>query len=131
MSQADDIRRELADINRQLAELPAEDYSTRIDLRERRDGLRAEVAHRAHAGTPTAELEADLRLLRKEHEQLVSRRLSSAHVGGGGGPGGGGFEPVVLANLNADIDKASGVHDVEELIRQLERELEARRSIES
>ena len=127
MTDRDDIRRELADITQRLAELPAEDYSIRLDLRERREELRAEVARRTHADTPTAALEADLRRLQKEHEELVARRLNAGHVGGGGGPGGGGFEPVVLAQLNADIDQASGVHDVEKLIQELERELHARR----
>lgn len=131
MTDADDTHRELADINRRLAELPDDAFNARIDLRERRDELRAEALRRGRADTPTAELEADLRRLRRRYDELVARRLSAGHVGGAGGDGGGGFEPVVLANLNAAIDRGSGIDDVEEAIRVLERELDVRRAAEA
>lgn len=128
MDETDDAIRELADIERQLSELPAEAYTARLDLRERRTELRAAGRRRALADRSTSSLEEALQQLRTKREELAGRRLSTGHVGGGGGPGGGGFEPTVLANLNAEIDEASGVHDVEHLIQQLERELTSRRS---
>ncbi len=128
MTDVDTIRRELAAIEQQLAALPAEDFGRRLDLRERRAELRAEARRAGLAARPTDQLEDDLRTLRERHEQLVARRVSAGQVGGGGGPGGGGFEPTVLVNLNAEIDEASGVHEVEQRIVALERELADRRA---
>lgn len=83
------------------------------------------------ADIPTADLEADLRRLRRQYDELASRRLGSGHVGGAGGDGGGGFEPVVLANLNAAVDRGSDIDEIEEAIRVLEREIAARRTAEA
>jgi hypothetical protein len=124
----DDVLRELAAISRRLAELPADAWDQRARLHERRAELRAAARPaRPFAGVATSTLEDELAKLHRRRQQLLDRRLSAGHVGFGGGPGGGGFDPVQLAEMNAGIDAASGIADVEEAIRRVQAELDARR----
>lgn len=120
--------RELAAISRRLDELPADAWEQRARLHERRAELRAAARPaKPYAGVATSKLEGDLGQLHRRRQQLLDRRLSTGHVGFGGGPGGGGFDPVQLAEMNADIDAASGLAEVEEAIRRIEAELDDRR----
>ena len=127
MTDADGTREELAGINRLLSDLPEDAYGERARLRSRQHELRAESVPALVAELSTRQLEEELDRLQRRRRQLLGRRISAGHVGLGGGPGGGGFDPVQLAEMNADIDSASGVHEVEDLIERIDRELEARR----
>lgn len=117
----DQVRDELAAIHDELLELPANDFTRRTELKDRRNTLR-QKSHELAEGLPLhdkAALVAAFERLAKERDRLLSARLSVT----GEGAGDAGIDNVFIGAVNAAIEAGIGIDDIElrlaEILRQM------------
>jgi hypothetical protein len=109
------ITRELADIQRQLIDLPDDAFEERYQLRMRQDELR-KVARGADnpmdAGRTDAELLSELRSLRDQMKAIERQRIDLVGQAGSGGGSTGEMGNLGGVKLNKQIDDAQGLDRV-------------------
>jgi hypothetical protein len=119
----DEVRTELAEIDRKLGEIPDDAFAERVGLRERWLELMALAAELREASRTPDELRKELQDLRRVRDEIHERHLSIGNIGAGGGPGGGGIDIEFVTEMNRTIDEAWDLAKVERRIRQLEAQL--------
>lgn len=119
----DGLLRELGAVAAALADLPADSFEERIDLRDRRDTLRAALAELSPA--PSREsLDRELAQLQQRLDDLHRDRPNVAAMSGGGEGDDGVAEAQRLAR---QFDDGQGRAELEERIQALQR---ARRALD-
>ena len=118
----DEIRGELAEIQRALLDLPADAFAEKHRLLTCQDELRA--LSRAGGVDPDslrsdAELLAELAARRSQRDSSESQRINVVYQHGGGGEAGSGADGWGAMNLNRSIDAAMGVPEIEARIGHL------------
>lgn len=116
MSRIDDVLRQIYDLEQQIAELPDDDFVTRIELRDQVLELRSEVGKLrvgADAESPTDHLLAQLTELRRQRKQLRKQRIDVVKQG-------------VETRIYPEVEAGLGISDVEGQIKRIEEILVAR-----
>lgn len=119
----DEVRVELAEIQRQLSELPDDAFGERISLREQQRDLQARAGELRQSSRTPAQLVKELADLRRLRDDIFDRYLSIGNIGGGGGPGGGGIEVEYVNEVNRTIDQAWDRAKIDRRIAELEADL--------
>ena len=112
----DDIRTELSAIAVELTELPEDAFSRRVELRDRRSELRAEIGTRPIAAADVAAMQREISGLRKRLEQILEQRPNIAAMADGGEGQRGMAENQ---QFGWDYDAGTGRHAIHERIRFL------------
>jgi hypothetical protein len=122
---------QLAEIQRQLLEIPADDYATRHALRTAQDHLRAEAAvlraERPISDDERSRLEQRLALLRRRQDELFGGRITARQTAAstGAGTGGGAMTGADLMAIDQAILAAGGRDELRHEIAVLEQRLSA------
>ncbi len=121
MEDAFELELELRRAREELAELPADAFNGRIDLRGRIIELEAAMA----AASPVREesLRNELAALEAKRLEMVKTRMDPSNAHGGLGLG-GGIDPNFLHKANRRIDELTGIKEIEARIREIQRLLE-------
>lgn len=113
----DEVRSELAAIHEELLALPADDFSRRVELQNRRNELRALSADLA------SDMPAEVReSLLAAFERLSRTRdaILDQHISPGSqSVGDAGIPPMLSAAINQAIEQGLGLDEVEEQIRRI------------
>lgn len=127
MGHAEDVTRELADIQRQLLDLPSDAFAERFELQKRQDDLRAEVRGDGrvfYEDRSTESLLTELAALRKQMAAIEGQRIDLVTQAGTGGVSNmgnlGGVE------INKGIDDAHGLPEIKGKIGMIKNILEER-----
>ena len=132
MTRADDITRELADIQRRLLELPGDAFAERYELQRRQDALRAEVrgdSAMLYEGRTDASLLEELAALRSQMKAIEAQRIDLVSQAGSGGASSGEMGNLGGVALNQGIDEAHGLSQIKNRIGVLKNVL-AERGVE-
>ena len=107
-----DITRELADIHKQLIDLPRDAFAERYELQKRQDDLRA-IARSSDnpldAGRATEELLAELAGLRSQMRSIEKQRIDLVTQAGGGGATTSEMGNLGGVQINKGIGDAHGL----------------------
>ena len=109
---AEDITRELADIQKQLIELPDDAFAERYRLRTRQDELRAIVRSTDNpydADRSTDELLAELQSLRMQMKKIERQRIDLVAQAGSGGSSTGEMGNLGGVQINKAIGDSMGL----------------------
>ena len=109
MSRADEITSELADIQRQLLDLPDDAFAERYGLQRRQDELRAEIrgdSSLMYEGRSDESLLEELAALRSEMRAIEAQRIDLVSQAGSGGASTGEMGNLGGVALNQGIDEA-------------------------
>ena len=109
---AEDITRELADIQKQLIELPDDAFAERYRLRTRQDELRAIVRSTDNpydADRSTDELLAELQSLRMQMKEIERQRIDLVAQAGSGGSSTGEMGNLGGVQINKAIGDSMGL----------------------
>ena len=127
MGHAEDVTRELADIQRQLLDLPSDAFAERFELQKRQDELRAEVRGDGrvfYEDRSTESLLSELAALRTQMVAVEDQRIDLVTQAGTGGVSNmgnlGGVE------INKGIDDAHGLPEIKGKIGMIKNILEER-----
>ena len=118
---SDDIRKELSSIAIQLTELPDDAYAARLDLRERQQVLREEVAGRPVGPQDVASMQRELVGLQRRLLEIMDERPNIAAMNDGGQGQAGMAENQ---QWGWDYDEGTGRNEIQERILYLERRIE-------
>jgi hypothetical protein len=121
MDDAFDLEIELRMVQEDLRELPAEAFNDRITLRDRIIELEAAIANATPV--PVDSLQSELAELEAKRLVMVKTRMNPSNANGGLGLA-GGIDPNFLHKANRRIDEMTGIREVEERIREIERLLD-------
>lgn len=120
-----DLGSQLGQLNEELHQLAPDDFTGRIELRERINQVRAEIGEiqaRPTAGQRGALL-AELQRLEAQWDALADDRIDVVKQAGGGSTGGDfGFAADAM-RLNREIDANSGRAQLEARILRLKQQL--------
>lgn len=112
MDEVEDLTRQLADIQKQLLDLPDDAFNERFELRKRQDELRA----RARGGDnpldrnrSAEDLLSELKALRSQMKEIEKQRIDLVGQAGSGGPGSGEMGNLGGVKINKGIDDALGM----------------------
>ena len=112
MDASHDITRELADIHKQLIDLPRDAFAERYELQKRQDDLRA-IARSSDnplgAGRATEELLAELAGLRSQVRSIEKQRIDLVTQAGGGGATTSEMGNLGGVQINKGIGDAHGL----------------------
>ncbi|MGI9642938.1 MAG: hypothetical protein ACR2N9_09155 [Acidimicrobiia bacterium] len=121
------MTRELADIQKQLLDLPSDAFAERFELQKRQDDLRAEVRGDGrvfYEDRSTESLLSELAALRKQMAAVEAQRIDLVTQAGTGGVSNmgnlGGVE------INKGIDDAHGLPEIKGKIGMIKNILEER-----
>jgi hypothetical protein len=109
------VTRELADIQKQLLDLPDDAFAERFALRQRQDELRAiarSVDNPMDAATSDAQLLAELQALRMQMKSIERQRIDLVGQAGSGGAASGEMGNLGGVKINKGIDDAMGLDKV-------------------
>lgn len=127
MGHAEDVTRELADIQKQLLDLPSDAFAERFELQKRQDDLRAEVRGDGrvfYEDRSTESLLSELAALRSQMAAVEAQRIDLVTQAGTGGVSNmgnlGGVE------INKGIDDAHGLPEIKGKIGMIKNILEER-----
>ena len=129
MSRSDDITRELADIQKQLLDLPDDAFAERYELQRRQDELRAEVRGDSAAMYKDRSDESlldELAALRGQMKAIEGHRIDLVSQAGSGGVSTGEMGNLGGVQINKGIDDAHGLPDIKNRIGIIKNELDAR-----
>lgn len=116
----DDIRHELSAIAVELTELPDDAFSRRVELRDRRSALRAEIATRPIAASDVASMRREIAGLQKRLAEILDQRPNIAAMSDGGEGQRGMAENQ---QLGWDYDAGTGRYAIHDRIAFLERRI--------
>lgn len=109
---AGDIARQLADLQRQLLDLPSDAFAERVELRRRQDQLRA-LARTADnpmdADRTNAQLLDELAGLRQRMQSIERQRIDLVKQAGSGGATSSEMGNLGGVKINKAIDDAHGL----------------------
>ena len=108
----DDITRELADIQKQLIDLPDDAFAERYRLRTRQDELRAiarSTDNPFDADRPTDELLSELKGLRTQMKEIERQRIDLVAQAGSGGSSTGEMGNLGGIQINKAIGDSMGL----------------------
>lgn len=127
MGHAEDVTRELADIQRDLLDLPSDAFAERFELQKRQDELRAEVRGDGrvfYEDRSTESLLSELAALRTQMVAVEDQRIDLVTQAGTGGVSNmgnlGGVE------INKGIDDAHGLPEIKGKIGMIKNILQER-----
>lgn len=127
MGHAEDVTRELADIQRELLDLPSDAFAERFELQKRQDELRAEVRGDGrvfYEDRSTESLLSELAALRTQMVAVEDQRIDLVTQAGTGGVSNmgnlGGVE------INKGIDDAHGLPEIKGKIGMIKNILQER-----
>ncbi|MDJ0790992.1 MAG: hypothetical protein QNJ71_03760 [Acidimicrobiia bacterium] len=129
MSRSDDITRELADIQKQLLDLPDDAFAERYELQRRQDELRAEIRGDSAAMYKDRSDESlldELAALRGQMKAIEDQRIDLVSQAGSGGASTGEMGNLGGVQINKGIDDAHGLSDIKNRIGIIKNELDAR-----
>ena len=109
---AGDLARRLADLQRQLLDLPADAFAQRVEIRRRQDELRAmarSVDNPMDAGRTDAELLDELAGLRQRVRAIERQRIDLVKQAGSGGATSSEMGNLGGVKLNEAIGDAQGL----------------------
>jgi hypothetical protein len=112
MDASHDITRELADIQKQLIELPRDAFAERYELQKRQDDLRAIARSGGNpldAERKTEELLAELAGLRSQVRSIEKQRIDLVTQAGGGGATTSEMGNLGGVQINKGIGDAHGL----------------------
>ena len=116
----DQIRQELSSIAITLTDLPEDDFSSRMDLRQRRQDLRDEIAQRPMAPEDVVSMRRELLGLQRRLGTILEERPNIAAMNDGGEGQRGMAENQ---QFGWDYDEGTGRNAVQERIAYLERRI--------
>jgi len=122
MRDIDAVLSDLAVLRSELDALGDEDPATRIELRKRREGLRAEardIHDAAHPGAMERRWRSELIELEADWDRLAHTRIDVVKQAGGGSAGGDFGFAADAQRLNRAIDKVHGRSRIEGRIKEL------------
>ena len=122
MRDIDAVLGDLAALRSEVDALGEEDQVRRIELRERREGLRAEaraIHDAAHPGGMERRWRAELIELEAAWDRLAHTRIDVVKQAGGGSAGGVFAFAADAQYLNRVIDEVHGRAQIEERIKEL------------
>ncbi len=123
----DAVEADLEEVRRQLAQAPADAYTTRIDLRERERDLQAQLAKlERERPVDAAALRAELEALERRRDRLAKERIDVVSQAGGGSAGGDFAFATDAWKLNRQIDEATGLNEIEDRIAEIKARLAGR-----
>ncbi|MGI9529753.1 MAG: hypothetical protein ACR2NG_08580 [Acidimicrobiia bacterium] len=127
MGHAEDVTQELADLQRQLLDLPSDAFAERYELQKRQDELRAEVRGDGrvfYEDRSTERLLEELAALRTQMAAIEDQRIDLVQQAGTGGVSNmgnlGGVE------INKGMDDAHGLPEIKGKIGMIKNILEER-----
>ena len=129
MSRADEITSELADIQRQLIDLPDDAFAERYELQRRQDELRAEIrgdSSLMYEGRSDESLLEELAALRSEMKAVEAQRIDLVAQAGSGGASTGEMGNLGGVALNQGIDEAHGLSQIKNRIGIIKNVLQER-----
>ena len=112
MDHLTDLTRQLADIQRQLMDLPDDAFAERVELRRRQDELRALAwagDNPMDAGRSTEDLENELHGLRAQMKSIEKQRIDLVKQAGSGGATSSEMGNLGGVKINKAIDDAHGL----------------------
>ena len=115
MDDIGDLTKQLADVQKQLWDLPEDAHAERIELKERQSELRAEAAQyasRLDDDRPTDDLLTELAALRVKMTAIEGKRIDLVYQAGSGGSASGEMGNLGGVAINKGIDDAMGLPKV-------------------
>ena len=115
MGDIGDLTKRLADVQKQLWDLPDDAFAERYELKERQAVLRTEAAqYAAHLDDdrPTDDLLAELAALRAQLEAIEGERINLVYQAGSGGSTSGEMGNLGGVAINKGIEDAMGLPKV-------------------
>lgn len=115
MADIGDLTRQLADVQKQLWDLPDDAYAERNDLKQRQAELRAEAAQyasRLDDDRSTDDLLSELAALRSKMLAIEAERINLVYQAGSGGSSSGEMGNLGGVAINKGIDDAMGLPKV-------------------
>jgi hypothetical protein len=112
MGRAEEVTQELADIQRQLLDLPSDAFAERYDLQKRQDELRAEVRGDSrvfYEDRSTESLISELAALRSQAAAIEAQRIDLVYQAGSGGSSSGEMGNLGGVQINKGIEDAHGL----------------------
>lgn len=122
-----DLGGRLAQLNEELYRLPSDDFAARIELKDRINVVRAEIAKVRSRPTPENReaLLGELKRLEAQWDALAAGRIDVVRQAGGGSMGGDfGFAADAM-RINREIDAVSGRAELETRIARIKEQLRA------
>lgn len=113
----DEVRAELAAIHDELLRLPADDYTRRVELQDRRNQLRA-LSHDLARKLPEParqSLVAEFERLAKARDHILDQLLSPS----GESVGDAGVSPAMTRIINDAIESGLGLDEIERQIKSI------------
>ncbi len=108
----DELTRKLADIQRQLLDLPDDAFAERFELRKQQDVLRSEAASHAQdldKARSTPDLLSELSGLRSQMRAIEKQRIDLVMQAGSGGASTAEMGNLGGVKINRGIDEALGL----------------------
>lgn len=115
MDRLTEITKELADLHRQLAELPDDAFAERVEIRRRQDELRASAQagdNPMDAGRTSEDLLDELSGLRARMRTIERQRIDLVTQAGGGGASTGEMGNLGGVAINKAIGDAHGLSQI-------------------
>ncbi len=112
MDDIGDLTAQLAQVQRQLLDLPDDAFAERFELKKRQDALRIQARSRAQdldKQRSTEDLLAELGGLRSQMRHIESQRIDLVRQAGTGGPGAAEMGNLGGVQINKGIDDAMGM----------------------
>lgn len=129
MSSAEEMTRELADIQKRLIDLPSDAFSERYELQKRQDHLRDTLRANPEAmfaDRPNEDLLAELAALRRQRDAIDRTRIDLVTQAGSGGPGSGEMGNLGAYAINKGIQDAHGLPAIQSRIGIIKNVLDER-----
>ena len=118
MGRAEDVTRELADVQRQLLDLPSDAFAERYELQKRQDELRSEVRGDSrvfYEDRTSDSLLNELEALRSQMAAIERQRIDLV-IQAGGGTVAGNMGNLGGVEINKGIDDAHGLPQIKSKI---------------
>ena len=115
MDDIGDLTKQLADVQKQLWDLPDDAHTERSELKQRQSELRAEAAQyasRLDDDRPTDDLLVELGALRAKMSAIEGERIDLVYQAGSGGSASGEMGNLGGVAINKGIDDAMGLPKV-------------------
>jgi hypothetical protein len=112
MGRAEEVTQELADIQRQLLDLPSDAFAERYELQTRQDELRSEVRGDSrvfYEDRSTESLISELAALRSQAAAIEAQRIDLVYQAGSGGSSSGEMGNLGGVQINKGIEDAHGL----------------------
>ena len=113
----DQVRQELADIHEELYALPQDDFSRRVELKDRQHALR-QMSAKLVGDQPmhdAASLNAAHERLHKVRDKLLEKHLQLVSASGGDA----GIDGVFTTTINSAMGRGMELDEIEEKLKEI------------